>query len=156
MRSGGKQAVLVALAALVTSLCPRAAQGQVLVTSDQNLTFGQVTPGVPMQVAPTDVTRRAALTVSGRGRFRISFTLPTSLMGPMGSQIPVTFGAQDGRVVIRTKVEPFDPTVGLEFRLAPSDPAGQVYLGGRASPAAGTKAGTYTATIVMMIVQTGT
>ena len=92
MRSGGRQAVLCALAALVTSLCPRAAAAQVLVTSDQNLTFGQVTPGVPMQVAPTDITRRAALSVSGRGRYRMTFVLPTELNGPSGQQIPVTFG----------------------------------------------------------------
>ena len=156
MRSGGKQAVLFALAALVTSLCPRAAAAQVLVTSDQNLTFGQVTPGVPMQVAPTDITRRAALSVSGRGRYRVTFVLPTQLNGPSGQQIPVTFGATDGRVEIRNRVETFSPATGHEFRINPSDETAQIYLGGRATPVTGTRAGTYTATIVMTIVQTGT
>jgi hypothetical protein len=157
MRSGRKQAVMVALAALVTSLCPRAAQAQVLVTSDQNLTFGQVTPGVPVQIAPTDVTRRGALTVTGRGRFRITFTLPTDLMGPSGARIPVTFGATDGQVVLRNRTDTFDPRLGHEFRIVPpGDQAAQIYVGGRASPPAGATAGTYTATIVMMIVQTGT
>jgi hypothetical protein len=145
-----------ALAALVTSLCPGAAAAQVLITSDQNLTFGQVTPGVPMQVMPTDITRRAALTVSGRGRYRMTFVLPAVLNGPAGQQIPVTFGATDGRVEIRNRVESFDPVAGHEFRINPADDAAQIYLGGRATPGAGVKAGTYTATIVMTIVQTGT
>ena len=156
MRSGGKQAVLCALAALVTLLCPRAAAAQVLVTSDQNLTFGQVTPGVPMQVAPTDITRRAALSVNGRGRYRVTFVLPTQLNGPSGQQIPVTFGATDGQIQIKNKTEVFNPVTGHEFRIIPQDTDAQIYLGGRATPASGVRAGTYTATIVMTIVQTGT
>ena len=156
MRSGGKQAVLVALAALVTSLCPAPARAQLLVTSEQNLSFGQVTPGVPVQIATTNVASRAHLSVQGRGRFRISFTLPTQLNGPGGAAIPVTFAANDGRVEIRNRVEVFDPAAGHEFRINPADQEAQVYLGGRAAAPTGARMGTYTATIVMMIVQTGT
>ncbi|HUF51748.1 MAG TPA: hypothetical protein VMN60_13060 [Longimicrobiales bacterium] len=156
MRSGGKQAVLVALAALVASLCARDVSAQVLVTADQDLSFGLVTPGVPAQVLTTDVANRAKLTVQGRGRYRISFTLPSELTGPGGQQIPLTFGATDGRVEIRNRIETFDPVAGHEFRINPADVSAQIYLGARATPGTGTKAGTYSATIVMMVVQTGT
>ena len=156
MRSGGKQAVLVALAALVTSLCVKPASAQVLVTAEQELAFGQLTPGVPATVQTTDVANRAKLSLQGTGRYRISFTLPTSLSGPSGNTIPLTFGGSDGRVEIRTKIEIFDPAVGHEFRVNPADRSAQIYLGGTASPSLSVPPGTYSATIVMMIVQTGT
>jgi hypothetical protein len=156
MRSGGKQAMLVALAALVTSLWSEPASAQVVVTSEHDLTFGQVTPGVPAQVAPTDPSRRARLTVTGRGRYWLGFLLPANLTGPSGRQIPLTFNATDGRVQVNTTTTTFNPQFGQTVQLTNTNRTAEVYLGGRATPPTGTPAGTYTATIVMWIIQIGT
>jgi hypothetical protein len=153
------RAALCALAAVATSL-PLAArtQAQVLVTTDQNLVFGLLTPGTPAIVPVTDVARRAALTIAARGRFHISFQLPAALTNPAtGHTIPLVFGPTDARVEIRQRVAAnFDPTAGYDIHLNPADRQASVFLGGRANPVPGQAAGQYTAEIVILVVQTGT
>jgi hypothetical protein len=151
------QAMLVALATLVVSFAgPDTARGQVLVLAERDLDFGMLTPGLQTVVAPTDLMRSAQLRVEGRGRFQVTFALPTSLTAPGGAQIPLVFGATDGQITIRHRITAFDPNDLLSFRLNPADREATINLGGRAQPAPAQAAGVYTATIVMMIVQTGT
>lgn len=152
-----KQAKWLVLAALLASLpaAPAAVDAQVVVTSDQDLQFGFVTPGVVATVPVTDPTRRAQLTIDGRGRFSVTFQLPQQLTGPNGEAMPLAFGAADGLLERANIVTAFDPAVGTSVVLNPAQPLATVYLGGQALPVPGQTAGSYTATIVMMIVQTG-
>lgn|SRR5690606_19164937 len=156
MRPRIMQAMLVALATLVVSFAgPGEAQGQVLVVAERDLDFGMLTPGLTEVVAPTDLMRSAQVRIEGRGRYQVSFQLPASLVAPGGAQIPLLFGAGDGQLAIRHKVSTFDPNETLQFRVNPAEREAQINLGGRAQPAPSQPAGVYTATIVMMVVQTG-
>src|SRR5690606_37217315 len=96
----------------------------------------------------------AQLRVEGRGAYQVSFVLPTHLTSPAGHAIPLVFGATDGLLTIRHKVTAFDPRTTLTFRIKPAEQDAQVNLGGTAQPAAGQAAGSYSATIVLMVVQT--
>src|SRR5690606_15613674 len=157
MRPRLRQAMLVALAALVVPFAvPAAAEGQVLVLAEQNLDFGMLTPGVPVTIVPTDMASSAQLRIEGRGTFQVSFQLPGALTNAAGNQIPLVFGASDGRVAIRHKITTFDPRSSVSFRINPAEREAQVNLGGSVQPAPAQPAGHYTATIVMMVVQTGT
>lgn len=157
MRPRTMQAMRVALAVLVVSFVrPGAAEGQVLVMAERDLDFGMLTPGAPAVVAPGDLMRSAQLRIEGRGSYQTSFQLPASLTAPGGAQIPLVFGAGDGMVSIRHRVTIFDPNTTVGFRVNPADQEAVINLGGRAQPAAGQPAGVYSATIVVMIVQTGT
>lgn len=154
MRPRTMQATLAALAMLVVSFAGAgAAQAQVLVMAERDLEFGLLMPGVAASVTPSDGAR---LRVEGRGTFQVSFELPASLTSPAGHQIPLVFGPTDGLLTIRRKATQFDPGTMVSFRINPAEVEAQIELGARAQPAAGQPAGSYSATILMMVVQTGT
>lgn len=157
MRPRTVQAMQVALAALVV-LCAGSgtAHAQVLVVAERDLDFGVLTPGAATVVAPTDVVRSAQLRLEGRGTFQVSFQLPASLTTASGQTIPLLFGPTDGRLAIRNRVTVFDPNAVTSVRVNPADVEAQINLGARAEPAPGQPAGHYSATIVIMVVQTGT
>lgn len=147
----------IALAALaVFCATAGAARAQVLVIPERDLAFGLLTPGSPTTVAPADVIRSAQLRVEGRGTFQVSFQLPSSLTSVTGQQIPLVFGAAAATVTIRRRVTAFDPVMTTSFRLTPGNDEAVINLGGEALPPPGQTAGSYTATIVVMIIQTGT
>jgi hypothetical protein len=149
--------MLMALAALVVSFAsPGAVRAQVLVVAERDLDFGLLTPGATTIVAPTDLIRSAQVRIEGRGSFQVSFQLPVSLATARGDEIPLVFGPADGQLTIRHRVTQFDPGTMVSFRLNPADQEAQINLGARAQPAAGQVAGLYSATIVVMVVQTGT
>lgn len=151
------QAIRVALAVLVVSCAGRGvAQAQTLVMAERDLDFGMLTPGAPAVVAPTDLMRSAQLRIEGRGEYQVSFFLPTCLTAPGGAEIPLVFGAADGLLSIRHKTTLFDPNTTLSFRVNPAESEALINLGGRAQPGPAQAAGIYSATIVMMVVQTGT
>jgi hypothetical protein len=154
MNANGKGAALVLAALLLFAAAP--ADAQMLVVAQQNLQFGSLTPGVPATVQPTDPARRAAFEISSRGRYRLTFLLPASLAGSNGGQVPLLFSGTDGRVEIRHRVTTFDPATGVDIHINPADQSASVYLGGRAQPQMGQRAGSYSATITMIVVQTGT
>jgi hypothetical protein len=157
MRPGRMQAMRSALAALVVFFAAAAGvSAQVLVVPERDLQFGLLTPGTSTAVAPTDVVRSAQLRIVGRGTYQVTFQLPSALTNAMGHQIPMAFGPADGQLVIRNKISTFDPNTTISFRVNPAESEAQLNLGGSALPALGQPAGSYTATIVMMVVQTGT
>lgn len=150
------RAIRIALAALAVSLTTAgAASAQVMVVSERDLQFGLLTPGTTASVQPTDVTRSAQLRVVGRGRYQVTFQLPTALVSLTGAQIPLVFGPDDGRLTIRNQVTAFDPNGTLTFRVNPAQEEAQLNLGSQAQPASGQTAGSYTATIVIMVINTG-
>jgi hypothetical protein len=156
MGSRRLHAALIAIAALVISFLPAApAAAQVLVLAERDLQFGSIMPGVQMTVAPTDLRSAQVRVQAGRGRYQISFMLPDALMSPEGRTVPLLWGPTDGRIQIRNNVSTFDPREALNFRLNPVDEEALLNLGARAQPLPGQAAGMYSATIVLMIVQTG-
>ena len=157
MRPRLKQAIRSALAALVVSFVTvSAAHAQVLVSAERDLEFGLLTPGTVTTVAPADLTRSAQLRIEGRGTYQVSFQLPSSLVSLDGHQLPVLFAPTAGQLTIRHKVTQFDPATTVSFRINPAEQEALINIGGQAQPAPGQPAGAYTATIVMMVVQTGT
>jgi hypothetical protein len=154
MRSRRLHALLLALATLVV-VGTSPADAQVLVVAERDLSFGMLMPGVPTTVAAADVVRSAQLRVQGRGRYQVSFALPQELSAPGGQGIPVEWAAGDGLLAIRNMVRAFDPRETLDFRINPAQTEAQINLGARVTPSPGQQAGTYSATIVVMIVQTG-
>lgn len=156
MRPGTMHAIRIALAALVVSFATvSAASAQVMVVSERDLQFGMLTPGAPTTVDAGDVTRSAQLRVIGRGRYQVTFQLPTALVSMSGAQIPLMFGPADGQLTLHNRVTTFDPNATLDFRVNPAQQEAQLNLGSQALPASGQAAGSYTATIVMMVIQTG-
>ena len=151
------RAALAALAVLAVFFAePGSAAAQVLVEAERNLDFGQITPGVPTVVAPSDLIRSAQLRIDGRGTYQVSFQLPAQLTSPAGHTIPLVFGPDDGMLTIRHKATSFDPATTTSFRINPAEREALLNLGGQAMPAAAQMAGFYSATIVVMVVQTGT
>lgn len=156
MRPRTMRAALAALAVLVVFAEPGAAVAQVLVAAERNLDFGQITPGVVTAVAPSDLIRSAQLRIDGRGSYQVSFQLPTQLTSPAGHTIPLVFRPDDGLLTTQRRAMSFDPATTVSFRIHRSERDAQLNLGGQAMPAAAQVAGFYSATIVIMVVQTGT
>lgn len=155
-RSGTRWLVRALTALMIAIATTGAARAQVLVVPERDLEFGLLTPGAPAAVAPTDVARSAQVRIEGRGTYQVSFQLPASLTNANGQQLPLSFSATDGRVSIRHKITVFDPSTTVSFRVNPAEQEAVVNLGGTALPAPGQPAGSYSATIVVMVIQTGT
>ncbi len=127
--------------------------GEATVQPVQGLEFGLLIPGTPMRVRPDDVGRRGELQVSGRGQYQVRFVLPASLVSAEGASIPVEFGPGDAAVVRGTAGSPqlFDPSVGAGVSLTAGISEAQLFLGGTARPAGNQAAGTYSASVTVLV-----
>jgi hypothetical protein len=130
----------------------RPLSAQVTVLPRQGLGFGQLTPGVPATVTTSDVARRAEYLLQGVGQSQMLLVLPTRLTNAKGATIPLSFGATDALVKWKSRQSVVNPNAGFTVKTTPADGDAVLYLGGTASPAVGQQAGTYTATITLMIV----
>ena len=144
------------LLASVALLAPRASYGQVVV-STQALDFGELIAGVTEVVSTTDVVRRAAIALQGssNGDVSVSLVLPSQLMSPDGQVIPLQF--LPGDAVYRSfngQQQPLNLTGPTAVKLHRSQTT-NVYLGGRALPSVGQRAGIYSATVVVVIAPPG-
>jgi hypothetical protein len=115
-----------------------------------------VVPGVPSRVLRTDPVNCGQFEIQGpnRTRIRLSLTLPTVLNGPSGATMPLTFATNDAGYSTTntiTSQTAFNPHRSLTTRIRRGGRTG-VFLGGTASPAAGQRAGGYTATVVLSVV----
>lgn len=133
------------------------AAGQVQAVGQQDLSFGVLVPGVPGVVLPDDAARRAEWLLTGRGRVTVSFVLPTVLQGPNGASIPLVFGATDGMWERQGRgggrgPQPVDPNTPFSVTV-PNRQTVVLYLGGTAAPTLTQAAGTYTATITVIVAQ---
>lgn len=131
-------------------------RAQAAVTSLQPLDFGQILPGLAERVDVSDTWRRAELRIDGSGSFEVKILVPDALVSPDGARIPLTFRNGDGLYVVKT-VQPvyFDPNVTQRFRIPPGQKDAMIYMGGTASTTADQRAGRYTATIVLVVTNTG-
>lgn len=133
-----------------------AAQRPLTVQGTRSVAFGALLAGVNKSVLRTDAINGGQLDISGPKNVQVmlTFTLPSSMTGPAGATLPLSFGSNDGGwsppQQIGTQIG-FDPRVPFT---APLDQNGKVsvYLGGTAKPAANQKAGSYTGTITLTVV----
>jgi hypothetical protein len=146
--------VIVALALMLVVGNPRSLHAQTTITAGQSLDFGQLVPGTPKHILPSDVINRAEFTVSGKNNVIMQFVLPTYLQNARGARIPIAFSATDA-LVDKNKPVVTDPNSSFQLKLTPGNPTADIMLGGTVQPVAGQLAGSYTATITLMIVSGG-
>ena len=151
----------MAIALLVAnSPAPLGAQGggggrPLTVTGVRGLGFGIVVPGVPQVVPRTDAVGSGQFDIRGpnRGQVSLTFTLPSVMTGPAGAQLPLAFGASDAGYsqsqAIGSQVG-FDPQQTFTATLSNAG-RGSVFIGATATPAAGQRAGSYTATLTLTV-----
>jgi hypothetical protein len=159
--TGGISALATILAAPLTGVGTRALQ------------FGVIVPGTTSVTVLPNTPRGGEFRIAGvknRKSIDISFTLPTTLTGPAGASIPLSFnGNYAGLCEIDTaglceaaSYFTWNPVTTPSFRDQPTRykpgrkvyqyDAYQLYLGGVASPAANQRQGTYTASIGVLLV----
>ncbi len=141
---------------LIALAPPRTAAAQTMVQGVRDLDFGVVIQGVAKQVLPSDPINSGQFYFRTPGigsRVRVQFTLPAQLNGPAGATMPITFGATDaiakGTAASSIPVT-FDPRATASFTMTTSADA-NVWLGGRVTPAAAQRVGSYTNTVTLTI-----
>lgn len=149
-----RRPLILALVALAIETTPCSAQ--LVVQGVRDLDFGTVIQGVAATVTANDPTRSGQFyfkTPALGTRIRIQFTLPTQLNGPTGATMPITFGASDamakGTAPASVPVA-FNPNTTATFTMTSSVDA-NVWLGGRVTPAAAQRVGSYSNTVVMTV-----
>lgn len=136
------------------------AQGRPLnVIPRQALTFGTMWSGHPSHVSRTDPIRSGQIELRGMRltEVQVTFSLPATMIGAGGAQLPLEFGANDGgagATSVITAATGFDPQLP---HLAQFSDNGRLhlFLGGTARPGAGQPAGAYTATVTVTVAYTG-
>lgn len=124
----------------------------------QGLSFGPLLPGVAETVRTSDAARRAEIILDGTGTFDVLMVLPDALVSAGGARIPLRFGARDGALMRNPSAPllPFNPLemgrVGIDGASGPA----RLLLGGTALPAPDQAAGTYQATVVVIVNNPGT
>ena len=139
-----------ALAATLLLGGARQATAQFNVTQVQPLAFGYLTQGVTEVVPYTDTFRRGVVSIDGLGNAYVRVTMPTVLTSATGATIPLQFlfgdlAEQDAGHAPTA----FDPAASTRVNL--NKGTGYLFLGGRALPATTQSAGTYSATVVVMV-----
>lgn len=126
------------------------------VIGTQSLNFGNVIPGIPTTVLPTDPVNDGQIRITGAGFFRsvtVRFTLPAVMNGPSGATMPISFSSTDAGISWQgtiASMTTFNPNAPFTYTLWLS--SGTVYLGGRVSPGAAQASGSYTGTIILTVI----
>src|SRR5437868_4928250 len=128
-------------------------QTPINVVGAQQLSFGNVFPGVNKTVAAMDLTNAGRFDISGQASTQVtlSFTLPATL-GSSGNTMPiVSYAAVHAQNSTQTSGIGFSPSAGASPSLNAS---GQlwVWIGAQVQPATNQAAGVYTGSIVMTVV----
>ena len=140
--------IAIAVALLLVSV--RDARAQFAVTEVQPLAFGYLTQGVTEVVPYTDTFRRGVVSIDGLGNAYVRVVMPTMLTSATGATIPLQFLLGDvAEQDAGHAPAPFDPATSTRVNLNMG--TGYLLLGGRALPAATQRAGTYSATMVVMV-----
>jgi hypothetical protein len=124
----------------------------------QGLSFGRLLPGVAETVSTVDAARRAEIILSGTGSFDVLMVLPDALQSANGARIPLRFGTRDGALMRNPSAPllPFNPLEMGRVRIDDSAGPARLLLGGTALPAPDQAAGTYQATVVVIVNNPGT
>jgi hypothetical protein len=128
------------------------------VTGRGDLNFEDVVAGVPAAITRKDRHRAGAWWIRGTSNAEVllTLTLPPSLSGPAGAQLPITFGSDDAgfhwqqRPDLAVGFNPYAPRIQ---RLG-TNGHGWVFLGGKVQPALGQRAGAYLGNVVLTVAYT--
>ena len=128
-------------------------QTPINVVGAQQLSFGNVFPGVNKTVVAMDLTNAGRFDISGQASTQVtlSFTLPATL-GSGGNTMPiVSYAGVHAQNSTQTGGIGFPPSVGVSPSLNAS---GQlwVWIAAQVQPATNQAAGVYTGSIVMTVV----
>jgi hypothetical protein len=151
--------LFVLVTTLVVWSAPLAGQRPLNAVGTQDLDFGSVFAGVPTSVPRTDRAQSGQMQVNGGRNLEvlIEFVLPGFMVNPVGDQMPLSFGSNDGGYSTRpsmVSMQGFDPRNPLVARLGNN---GRLYLtlGGTVQPPISQPAGAYSATATLTISYTG-
>jgi hypothetical protein len=123
----------------------------------QGLAFGPMIPGVPETIEVADAARRAEIVLTGQGAADVSLVLPDALVSTTGARIPLRFGAWDAAVARGSgHPVPVDPRQPIHLTLDPSSGPTRILVGATALPAPNQVAGTYSTTLVLVVINPGT
>lgn len=140
--------------AIALALCaaPRA-HAQYSVAEVQPLAFGYLTQGVTEVVRYTDTFRRGVIAIDGSGNVFVRVSLPTQLISAQGTVLPLQFLTGDVAAQDAGKApQAFDPSGSTRVNLGKG--TALLLIGGRALPALNQRAGTYSATMVVVVSST--
>jgi hypothetical protein len=154
-------AIVAALSLL--ALMPLGAQGNgppLRVRGRQALAFTTLLPGVPELVSRIDAARSGQLEIRGRKNtlVMLQFVLPREMIGPGGAILPLAFGPDDAGFTTsrrRGSQVGFDPSAPFTVGL-PQNGHGFVFIGGTAQPQPNQRAGSYSATVTLLVADPGT
>ncbi len=153
-----KRSLTVLFCTLFGLLASRGLGAQINVRTVRGLAFGTVIPGVPSVVLRTDPVNSGQFEIRG-GQFlsiiRLTFTLPTVLNGPLGATMPLSFATNDAGYSFTNSINSqtaFNPNQPYTTVKGIGGGATGVFLGGRVTPAANQRAGSYTGTVVLSVV----
>jgi hypothetical protein len=128
-------------------------QTPITVTGTQNLSFGNVFPGVAKAVAYTDATNAGKFSVAGQGSTPVtySFTLPANLTSA-GNNLPIgswlgyenTVNSTSGGSAITPSGTPATSTLSAGGALF-------LFLGATVTPPANLPAGAYSGTVTLTV-----
>jgi hypothetical protein len=159
------------LAVMIGTALPHAAAAQdfgkhhghprpFMAIAHRDLTFGQVLPGIPERVRPSDVKHAGLFEIQGSrdGTVRIEFLLPDALTASFGAELPIEFGHGDGFADFShgwprrgLRFDPRTPIVaslGRNGRLL-------IRLGGTVSPTRDQPGGPYEASVSITVYDLG-
>ena len=159
LASAGRDSARLVLLAMLLAGAPRVARAQapIGVTGVQGVTFGTMLQGATKVVSRADAANAAQFTIKGGGggrQVQLQFTLPTSLIGPGGAAIPLSYAAGDAGFSAQQSIANqvgFDPRSPYVAQLSQNG-RGSVFLGARATPGAAQAPGTYTATLTLTVI----
>lgn len=124
------------------------------ITQDRDLNFGTVWAGSTRTIAATDAAAAQWTINTSRGtNMTLSFTLPGALTSGANS-VALTYGssaAQHDRDSNPSGGTSFNPAVGTTASTTNGQSTLWVWLGGSISPGSQVPAGTYTATITLVV-----
>ena len=128
-------------------------QTPINVTAAQQLSFGNVFPGVNKTVNATDLTNAGRFDVTGQAStpVTLSFTLPATLLSAGNSMPIVSYTGEYAGNNLQTGAQVFTPASGANPSLSA---AGLlfVWVAAQVQPATNQAAGVYTGSITMTVV----
>ena len=128
-------------------------QTPINVVGAQQLSFGNVFPGVNKTIAATDLANGGRFDITGQAStpVTLSFTLPATLSSAGNTMPIVSFTGNHALLVTQAGGVAFAPSAGATTSLSGTG-AMFVWVGAQVQPATNQAAGVYTGSIVMTVV----
>jgi hypothetical protein len=152
-----RSAVLVAALSLA-GVAPLRAQ-VLTTTAIRPISFGEVLPGVPTTVHPTDPVRSGQFEIIGpsSAAIEITFSLPETLNRTDGASIPIAFGPVSAGYSATGSITSqvlFDPRVPFRTKLSELG-RGTSFIGATLTPQGAQRAGSYGVSLSITVALVG-